>query len=495
MITYSRCVNLLLLFLFLPPLYSQTKPRPEKKLQKEILELIRQKPFENASWGIVIQPLKTDEVLCDINSKMNFIPASNMKIFTSVFALDRLGPDFQYTTGVFLQGRFENDTTFNGNLIVRGMGDPTISGRFNENKVTKTLEDWADSLKKIRILRGKIIGDDNFFGDDILGRDWEWSEESNWYSAQVGGLCFNDNCVDWFVTPTQIGQPAKIKITPNTGYLTISNRILTVGTPSEARDIEFIRDRCSNRVRAEGKIFMDAGTLTGNVTVENPTLYTVTVLKELLQSRGVRIDSGAADIDSLKNFSYTPSDSNVIQIASYRSPKLTEILKVINKKSQNLYAEQAWRTVAAVLDSHGTGKRAEALEKEFLKSIGVSVETMAIIDGSGYARSNLVSPMDITATLRFIRRHKYGTVFYESLPIAGVDGALKNRMKDTPAEKNVRAKTGYIHNVRTVSGFVKTMDNEELLFSILCNNFTVDKLEIEKIQDLILVKLASFTRN
>jgi D-alanyl-D-alanine carboxypeptidase/D-alanyl-D-alanine-endopeptidase (penicillin-binding protein 4) len=484
----------LLVILSFFPLHSQTKANPVKKLQKEILELISQKPFDNAAWGVAIQSLRNDEVLDDINSKKNFIPASNMKIFTTVFALAKLGPDFHYTTRVFLQGRFENDTTFNGNIIIRGMGDPTISGRFNGEKVTKTLEDWADSLKKIKILRGKIIGDDNFFGDDILGVNWEWSEESYWYSAQVSGLCFNDNCVDWFVSPTKIGQPAKIQIRPNTRYLNVINHVVTVASASEATEIQFVRARCTNTAYAEGKIFVDTGTLAGNVTVENPTLYAATVFKETLQSRGIRIDSGAADIDSLRSFSYKPSDSNIVSIASYHSPKMDTLLKVINKKSQNLYAEQIWRTVAAVLDSQGTGKHARELELKFLKEIGVPVESMAITDGSGYARTNLVSPADILTALKFIRKHKYWSTFFESLPIAGVDGTLRHRMVDTPAENNVRAKTGYIDNVRTISGFVKTQDNEELAFSILCNNFTADKLEIEKIEDLILVKLASFSR-
>ena len=459
--------------------------------------MINQKFLENAFWGIHIQSLKNGEVLYSHHSKKNMIPASNMKIFTSVFALDKLGPDFQYTTGVYLHGKFDNDTVFTGNVIIRGMGDPTISGRFFDNKVTRIPEDWADSLtaRKIKVIHGKIIGDDNFFGDDALGKHWEWDEESYWYSAQVSGLSFNDNCVNWYVSPTRVGLPAKIQLVPGTNYVTIDNRTTTVARVSESEDVEFTRGRRSNLIQVTGKIAVTSDTQVGYVTVENPTLFTASVVKDVLQKKGIQVDSEAVDIDSLPYYTYHDSDSTVIRIASYQSPKLEEILKIVNKRSQNLFAEQLLRTVAAVVDSDGTGQYALELEKEFLKQIGIDPVHMYFMDGSGYSRTNLVTPESIVGVLKYIRNHKYWKTFYESLPKAGMERTLNHRMKNTPAEGNVRAKTGTMDNVSTISGFLRTADNEEMVFSILCNNFSIDNLEVQKIQDSILVKLASFTRN
>lgn len=468
-----------------------------QKFQKEADQLINQKFLENANWGIQVQSLKNGEILYAHHAKKNMIPASNMKIFTSVFALDKLGPDFQYLTKVYLHGRFENDTTFSGNLILRGMGDPTISGRFFENKVTKILEDWADSLaaKKIKIIHGRVIGDDNFFGDDVLGKHWEWDEESYWYSAQVSGLSFNDNCVNWYVTPTRMGQPATIQIVPGTKYVTIDNAITTVAGPSESQEIEFTRQRNTNIIQAKGKIALNSEAQVGFVTVENPALYTATVMKEILHKKGIEVDSESVDIDSLPFYTYRDSDTTVVRVATYQSPKLEEILKIVNKRSQNLFAEQLLRTVAAIIDSDGTGQKALKLEKEFLKNIGINPDKMYIMDGSGYSRTNLVTPESIVALLKYIRGHKYWNVFYESLPKAGIERTLNHRMNGTPAEGNVRAKTGTLDNVSSISGFVKTADGEELVFSVICNNFNVDNLEIQKVQDSILVKLASFKRN
>lgn len=491
-------VVLLIHFIQLFSVFSQAHSQSSVvKFQKETDRIINQKFLENAIWGIHIQSVKNGEVIYSHQSKKNMIPASNMKIFTSVFALDKLGPDFQYTTAVYLHGTFDSDTSFTGNVILKGMGDPTISGRYFDNKVTRIPEDWADSLaaRKIRVIHGKIIGDDNFFGDDALGKHWEWDEESYWYSAQVSGLSFNDNCVNWYVTPTRVGDRAKIQLVPGTNYVTIENHITTVATASESEEIEFIRGRRSNLIKATGKIAVNADTHVGYVTVENPTLYTATVMTEILNKKGIHVDNEAVDIDSLPFYTYHDSDSTVIRVASYESPKLEEILKVVNKRSQNLFAEQLLRTVAAVVDSNGTGQHALKLEKEFLKQIGINPVTMCVMDGSGYSRTNLVTPESIVAMLKYIRQHRYWKIFYESLPKAGIERTLNHRMKNTPAEGNVRAKTGTMDNVSTISGFVKTADNEEMVFSILCNNFSVDHLEVQKVQDSILVKLASFTRN
>lgn len=496
-----RVALLILILCSIGDLYAQSKQDKYNALRSEIDKQIDQYFVGNAEWGILIQSINNGDVVYAHNAQKNMIPASNMKLFSSIFALDKLGPDFKYTTSVYLRGSYEDDTTFAGDLIIRGMGDPTISGRFQDNNVTRILEDWADSLlaRHIKRIKGRIIGDDNFFGDDALGRHWEWNEESYWYSAQVSGLSLNDNCVNWYITPTHVGEKARILLDPPTQYLQVDNQTMTVATPGEASTVDVIRGRATNHVTAVGKIPVLADTRVGYVTVENPTWYTATVLKETLEFKRIRVDSSAVDIDSLSYvdssaYRYDPSDSMVIRVATYTSPPLSEILKIINKRSQNFFAEQLFRTVAAVLDSNGTGDHALEMLKTFVTEIGLKPEKMAFNDGSGYARTNLVTAESLVGILKFIRGHKYWPVFYQSLPLAGKEKTLHYRMIGTAAEGNVRAKTGTIDNVKTISGFVKTADGEEWVFSILCNNFTVNPLEIERIQDSILVKLAEFRR-
>ncbi len=467
-----------------------------KALRNEIDRLINQKFLENCHWGLMIRSVKTGELWYEHNSRKNFTPASNIKIFTTVFALEKLGPDFRYRTAVYLKGRRANDSVFIGDLIIRGSGDPTISGRYYEGRVTRIFENWADTLKHLGIRRitGRIIGDDNLFCDERLGKNWEWDSESYWYSAQVGALVFNDNCIDWYLSPTQPGQPARLQIVPNTAYVTVNNSVFTSASPNSRSSVDFTRDRYSNYINAVGTVSRASGTIMGNTAIHNPTLYFATVLRETLVRNGIAVEGPPEDIDDLPDFVYTEKDTDVVSAAVYLSPALNELLKVVNKRSQNLFAEQILRTVSAVNQGEGCGERALQMERTFLSAIGLDTASMVIHDGSGYARSSMVSPADIVHTLVYIREHRHWKPFRESLAIAGVDGTINYRMKNSAAYNNVIAKTGYIDHVRSISGFVKTADQEELVFSILCNHFTVDKLEIEKVQDAILIKLAEFRR-
>jgi D-alanyl-D-alanine carboxypeptidase/D-alanyl-D-alanine-endopeptidase (penicillin-binding protein 4) len=485
----------------LPSLHGQQEfPR----LKRDIDKLINVYFLENATWGIYVESLTTGDVLYTHNEKKALVPASNMKIPTSLFALDQLGPDFVYETPVFLFGRMDGDSVFIGDLIVRGSGDPTLSGRFHDDRITKIFSDWADSLRSrgVRTIRGRVIGDDDFFGDELLGRHWEWDSESYWYSAQISALSFNDNCVDYFVIPTRVGEPARIRLDPPTSYLDLVNQTVTAAAEKNGGEVELIRDRWTNRVTARGRVGATNGVHTGYVAVHNPTQYAVHVLKETLEQKGLIVDGRAYDIDSLPGYRYGPdttsrdsiSSDTLIRIATYRSPGLGEILKVINKRSQNLFAELVLRTVTAVRDGNGSVDFALERERAFLDSIGCDVKSIVINDGSGYARTNQISAKDLVTILKHARRHPHWKTFKESLPVAGVEGTLKSRMKNSPAEGNVVAKTGFLDNVRTISGFVRTYDNEELVFSIMVNHFTVDRLDVEKVQDDILIRLATFTR-
>ncbi len=477
------------------PIFSQ-QSASIKKLSRDIQQLLSQYFLENSHWGIGVQSLKTGEWLYSQNHKKNFIPASTQKILTTLFALEHLGSDYRFVTRVYLTGRQDKDSVWTGDVVIRGSGDPSISGRFHDGKVTAILEAWADSLiaRSLKIIRGRVIGDDDLFSDEVMGSNWDWDYESDWYSAQISALSFNDNCVDWYVTPMKAGARAKIQVVPNTKYITIDNHLVTVVAGKKNR-IEFDRKRCANRIAASGQIAAGSGVITGSVTIDNPTLYFATVFMETLERKGITVEHGAHDIDDLKNdsVSFNP-DSSWIPVASYQSPKLSELLKVVNKRSQNFYAEQILRAVAAELTGLGDGNTALKRMRPLLTKAGIDTNRIVLRDGSGYAHSNLISPADLISVLSYIRRHEEWKAFRASLPVAGADGTLHYRMKDSEAAGNVRAKTGYIEHARNIAGYVATADGEELLFAILCNHFTVDKLEIEKVQDAILIKLAQFTR-
>jgi D-alanyl-D-alanine carboxypeptidase/D-alanyl-D-alanine-endopeptidase (penicillin-binding protein 4) len=179
---------------------------------------------------------------------------------------------------------------------------------------------------------------------------------------------------------------------------------------------------------------------------------------------------------------------------SQLSPKLNQIVNVINKKSHNLYAEQLLKTIGYKHEKFGTTENGIKAAESYLKQMGIDPDNIQIVDGSGLSRMNLVTPMQINNLLRYIYKSKVFNSFYESLPIAGVDGTISKRMKNSRAENNVHAKTGYINSVRSLSGFATTADGEMLSFVMVANNFLVPLSLTENIQDLVCVLLSNFSR-
>ncbi len=462
------------------------------RLRSELSTKFDDPNFFNAEWGVMIQSIQTGEIIYQRNEQKSFMPASNMKLFTTSAALTSLTPDFRYTTQLLAGGTMRNGR-LDGDVIMKGSGDPTISGRYNGGNVTQTFEQWADSVKAkgISEIRGNLVGDDNCFDEDFYGDGWDANYETDWYAAQVGGIVFNDNCVDFTVVPgDSAGRPAKVSWIPNTKYISVINETVTAA-PESSYYISFYRERGTNIIHVRGKFPLNKPTWNESIAVDNPTLYAMTVLKEVFTAKGIKVDGDAKDIDDLKN---PPTYASVTPLASYTSIPLSEMVKTTNKPSQNLYAEQLFRTLGFVYYKQGGMTTSRYVAHPIFARWGIDTTRLQVVDGSGLSRLDLVSPSNIVGVLSGMYQGKYFQPFYESLPIAGVDGSLKNRMKGTKAENNVHGKTGFIGYVRSLSGYVTTLDGEMFAFSMIANHYTVATSMAEKIQNEVCVRLANFSR-
>ncbi|MDP1677868.1 MAG: D-alanyl-D-alanine carboxypeptidase/D-alanyl-D-alanine-endopeptidase [Bacteroidota bacterium] len=466
---------------------------PVEKLQFDIAQQFEDSNFVNAHWGVLIKSLKTGETIYARNEKKMFMPASNMKLFTSSSAMVALGPNYRYTTRLVTNGEVENGI-LNGDLIMVGSGDPTISGRFDSGKVTITFEQWADSLKAIGIqqIKGNIIGDDNCFDDEYYGAGWSADYETDYYAAQISGLSFNDNCVDIRIAPSgTIADICSLTVSPNTRYVNIINLTSTVAESDSVNDIYFERKRGTNNIFVHGKMSIGKKPFIESVTVENPTVYTVMALKEVLESKGISVLGTVVDAD---DFADTIRYDNSKQLASFTSLPYSEIIKTINKPSQNFYTEQVFRTIGKERFGIGSMDNGRAVAFPILSLWGVDTVRLRYADGSGLSRQDLITPNDIVSILSGMSKENSFLPFYESLPIAGIDGTIKNRMKGTTAQGNVHAKTGSIGYVRSLSGYVTSSDGEQFVFSMIANHYTVPIKWAEKIQDAVCVMLADFRR-
>ena len=461
-----------------------------KDFWKELDDIFNDPNFDNANWGVVIQSLETGEYFYRRNANKLFIPASDLKLFTTAAGLILLGPEYIFSTNILMNGNMDG-SVLDGDLFVRGRGDPTISGRFYDDDKYKVYNDWADSLSNIGIdeITGNIIGDDNSFDNLGLGKGWAWDDESYWFSAPSGAISFNDNVVDIVVKVNNEKNIPVITTNPSTKYIVFINNVSVVPADS-ITSINVYRQSGTNIVNVFGTI-KRLDSIKTYVTVNNPTQYSMVVLKSVLQNKDISVDGFAMDIDDISKL---PSEKNLKLLFTYYSPPLKEIIKVINKNSENFYSEQLLKTIGLEEEGFGSADNGVKAEDMVFREMGILPEGMNIVDGSGLSRLNLVSPHQIVTLLNYMFKNKYFIPFFNSLPIAGVDGTLGKRMKKTKAENNLRAKTGTHIGVSSISGYVYTLDNEPVSFSIIANNYNVPVKIAENIEDLVCLRLANFKR-
>ena len=462
------------------------------ELQQQFDDIFNDNSFRNANWGVIIQSLENGEYFYKRNEDKFFVPASNLKLFTSAAGLLLLGSDYRFSTNFLLNG-YQSGSTIYGDLIIQGGGDPTISGRFYNNDINYVFDTWIDSLLEMGVknIKGNIVGDDNLFEDVGLGTGWAWDYETDWYAAPSSAISYNDNCVDITIKYDNKLDSIIITARPDLRNIVILNRVKTA-SGSEKTSIEVIRERGTNVITVSGKFRKGNDSLVTYSTVQNPTQFTILALKSRLEKRGIRVNGYAIDIDDYdRTINY--SDLELLFI-SYSEP-LREIIKVINKGSQNFFAEQLLKTIG--LEKFGFGSVSNGINalKEIFADIGLNPENIIMVDGSGLSPLNMVTPRQIAELLKYMKSNKkLFADFYNSLPIAGVDGTLGKRLKNTSAENIVRAKTGFISHVRSLSGYAFTGDNEPVAFTMIANNFSVPVKLAENIQDLVCLRLTNFRR-
>ena len=464
---------------------------PLESLQAELLYLISDPNLANAHIGMVIESLEDGKTLFRHKEHKIFIPASNMKLFTSAAALSILKPEFQFRTYFYTNGSLDKGT-LHGDLIIRGTGDPTISGRFRDNDIFAHFKDWQDSLRQagIQRIKGKIIADESVFIGSKVRSSWQWDDLPFYYAAQIGALSFNDNCIDLEITPTdQPSDSVVINMSPAFAEVNIINRAGTVHRDS-LKTFEISRERGRNTITLSGGIPAGSSVIRQSITIEDPANYFVQVLHHFWRLNGMDI-SGKPDVISEKS-SIDYDQLSVLFI--HHSAALPELLKVVNKNSNNFFAEQFLNTLGMARHAEGSQQAGLRAMNNWAASIGIAPAEFIMVDGSGLSRKNLISPFSTAALLRYMYRHPHFNVFTESLPIAGVDGTLRSRMKDTRAAGNVRAKTGFVGNTRCLSGYINDADGRPYLFVIMINNYVVPTPYANNLQDKICVLLSNFSR-
>jgi D-alanyl-D-alanine carboxypeptidase/D-alanyl-D-alanine-endopeptidase (penicillin-binding protein 4) len=451
--------------LLAPPAWA-ADVRPEA-LRKGLDAIAARPALQSAYVGIEVRSLKSGKVLYAHDAGKSLRPASTLKLVTTAAALDAFGPDERLRTTVETAGRLDGMGRVLGDVYLVGGGDPNLSGRFTQGRITAAFESLADQLRAagVRRIEGRLVGHEGLFGGDRRGDDWGWGDLVWWYGAEVSALSFNDNCADLTATPGEReGDPVAVDRAPASAYYRVVSTAVT-GARGSASTFTLHRDLGSNVIRLSGALPLGSPVWTGSVALEDPARYAATVFREVLEAKGIVVSGEVAT-------SAAPLPDGRRALAVRESEPFREILKAVNKPSQNLHAEMLLRLLGARRKSSGTVEAGQAAVDDFLHRLGVGSDHWSLQDGSGLSRSDLVTPHDMVTLLAAMDRHPHAAAFRDSLPVAGVDGTLRNRMKGSPAEGRVLAKTGTLRYVNALAGYVTTRGGERLAFYAVVNNHT-----------------------
>jgi len=473
------------------------------ELQARISEILQKPELAQAMVGIKVASLDTGRVLFESNANKLLRPASNMKLYTVAAALDRLSPDYHFVTSVYARARPDAAGTIRGDLTIYGRGDPSIAARFNSGNYFKAIDDLAARIVAAGVKRveGDLVGDETYFTGPPYGSGWEWDDLQWWYGAEISALTSNDNALDLSVRPgIKVGAAAVITTGPPDPLLTIINRVTTTPKGTK-RDLAAYRVLASDEIEISGSIPLEDKGYSGGIAISRPALLFAYLLRASLAQQGVVVKGKTRTIPQ-PIYAVTPGPvaSGLVEVANFQSPPLSMIAAQTLKPSQNLYTELILRTLGNVAAPAPTTVSADRTSetagievvRAFLREAGVNASPLSLNDGSGLSRNDMVTAEATLQLLTYMRRHRYATAFRDALPIAGVDGTLRNRMKGTVAENNLRAKTGTLSAASSLSGFVTTAAGEELVFSIMVNNYPEGTNPPSVCIDPIAILLASF---
>ncbi|WP_166354976.1 D-alanyl-D-alanine carboxypeptidase/D-alanyl-D-alanine endopeptidase [Phytoactinopolyspora limicola] len=468
----------------LPMAESQNEMDPAvKELAADIDEILEDPRMDGSQASVVVADATSGDVLYERGGDDRLMPASNQKILTSAAAMDILGPDHTFSTTVETDAR-HTGRILAGDLYLRGTGDPTL--------LVEDYEVLADEIVAAGIQRvhGGVVADDTWFDDVRLGLNWTWDSEQYYYGAQISALTvspdvdYDSGTVIVEVDPgRRAGDPPRVTVIPENDYVEIVNDAQTTAAGT-GQAIGINRLPGSNTIRITGTIATDGAQARTWRSVWEPTDFAAGLFLQALEERGVQVREGISR-------GATPDGARVL--AERESMPLSELLIPFMKLSNNGHAEILIKSMGQAVADAGTWSAGNEALRSSLRDWGVEPATMAIADGSGLSRRNLVPPNEIITLLRSLQDEPWYDTWYESMPVAGIEerlvgGTLRFRMAGTAAEGNARGKTGTLTAATGLSGYVTTADGDELVYSILINNHVSAKPS--DLEDRIVVRLA-----
>ncbi len=429
--------------------------------QHPVEKLINNPLLQNANISLLVKDLKSGETLYELRPKNSAVTASTMKVITTATALEMFGPDFRFETKLEIDGETGKDSTLNGNLYIRGGGDPTLGSdkMGDKNFLTK----WINAVKKAGInhINGKIIADPGIFEQQVINPKWTWEDMGNYYAPGIHGISYLDNTFRLYFRTGKVGSKTEmLRIEPEIPGLNIENFVKSANISFD--NAYFYGAPFSNDRFVTGEIPANKAEFVVKGDIPDPALLLAQHFHAKLAEAGLVI-----------------SDAPVVQrneackkfvIYTHYSPPLSEIITETNVKSNNHYAEYLFKYIGTKNNKISTNKAAIDNIRSFWKSKNLPVDQLFQSDGSGLSPVNAVSANFFVELLTYMKtKSKYADVFYKSLPVSGESGTLKSILEKTALQGKVHAKSGTIAHVKCYVGYIEAKD-KTLVFALMVNN-------------------------
>jgi D-alanyl-D-alanine carboxypeptidase/D-alanyl-D-alanine-endopeptidase (penicillin-binding protein 4) len=436
-------------------------------LLPQVKKLIHKNKARHAFWALAVRDTSGRMLQC-FHARKLMRPASNLKLLTAAAVLHELGPNFRFKTPVYGRGRLQ-DSVWVGDIIVRGKGDPSMSGLFYDEDRLHVMQEFYHQLKAkgIREIEGDLIANDSYFDHKPHPSGWEWDDFTYYYAPQISALSFNNNAVDVTIYANgKVGDEPRVDWFPfNTDYVQFVNEQQIA--PEKAYYVGHIHRMPGTNTIFLRSIIPKGMVVRKTITISDAPLYFINTLKHYLDHGGIKV-TGHLIVD---HDTHNWKSRSLKKLAVHISPPLRKLIKHMMKKSDNFYAEMLLKTMAAEhFHTQGSTDLGISLEERFASSLGIDMSTMNLSDGSGMSAYDLITTNTLSKLLVAMRHHR---AFRNSLSVGGEDGTLEYRFRHTPLVGSVFAKTGYISGVRSISGYLKTKSNNTLIFSLITNDYTI----------------------
>jgi len=475
--------------------------REVQDLRRELEDILRSTGNRSGKWSVLALSMDRGDTLLALNVREPMIPASNVKLLTTAAALFTLGPDFRYTSFLLTEGT-QDEAILRGDLVFYGTGDPTLSHRFFPG-TTAPLDTLAEQIldRGIQEIQGDLVIDGSYFGGPEIHPDWDPKDLNDPFAAPVAAVAFNENMVTVRVEAGPIaGLPPIISVSPEGSEIPVLNTAVTTASGTRSR-VWLFRESPWDPIGIEGEIPLGGRNVWRELPVPDPLIFTGRELKRAMEARGIHItgqvrvlrDPAASLLPASNGWEGSDPAASVHVLGVHLSPPLLDILRVVNKESNNFLAESVARTLGRLMVGDGSFEGGiEAVERFLVSRVGVPPEEVTVRDGSGLSANNRASAGALIQVLGFMAGSRYWDDFWSTLPEAGLRTELR-RMGGTPASRNLRAKTGTMGGVSALTGMVRTRSGERILFSILSNEVP-SEYRAKRAEDRLGVRLASISR-